>query len=247
MKKTPIVVAIAAVAIIVSACTPSVTVEAPAATADGAPTGISVSGTGEVTGTPDTLTMTFGVSVRRDSVSEAVAVAAQKAELVIASLTSNGVAEEDIQTANYSVFPEYDWTENRQELIGYQVNNSVVAKIRDIDSAGNVIDGATTAGGDETTVSGVSFSIEDNEDLIEAARAAAWEDARAKAVQLASLAGVTLGAPTMITETFAPSSPPIFFGDAAYSTSQARESDTPINPGEQVVAVSVSVQFSIDS
>ncbi len=104
MKRTPIVIAIAAAAVIVSACTPSVTVESPGTTNGSA--GISVSGTGEVSGTPDTLTMTFGVTVRRDSVSEAIAVAAEKAELVIASLTSNGVAEEDIQTANYSVFPQ---------------------------------------------------------------------------------------------------------------------------------------------
>ena len=69
MKRTPIVIAIAAAAVIVSACTPSVTVESPGTTNGSA--GISVSGTGEVSGTPDTLTMTFGVTVRRDSVSEA--------------------------------------------------------------------------------------------------------------------------------------------------------------------------------
>jgi uncharacterized protein YggE len=246
MKRTQIVIAIAAVAVIVSACTPSVTVESPTA-ANGLPEGISVSGTGEVTGTPDTLTITFGVTVRRDSVSEAVAVAAEKAELVIASLTSNGVEEKDIQTANYSVYPEYDWTENIQKLIGYQVNNSVIAKIRNIENAGTVIDGATAAGGDETTVGGVSFSIEDNDELIEAARAAAWADAKAKAEQLASLSGVTLGAPTMITETFAPRSQPIYFGEETFAASDGASFDTPINPGEQLVAVSVSVQFSIDS
>lgn len=246
MKRTPIIIAIAAVAVIVSACTPSVTVESPGAT-NGLPEGISVSGTGEVTGTPDTLTITFGVTVRRDSVSEAVAVAAEKAELVIASLTSNGVEEKDIQTANYSVYPEYDWSDNTQELVGYHVNNSVIAKIRDIENAGTVIDRATAAGGNETTVGGISFSIEDNDELIEAARAAAWANAKAKAEQLASLSGVTLGAPTMISETFAPRSQPIYFGEERFAASDGADFDTPINPGEQLVAVSVSVQFSIGS
>ena len=109
LNKTTFAVAIGALALVVSACTPSVTVEAPPATTDGSINGIAVSGTGKVTGTPDTLTMSFGVSVRRDTVSEAVAVAAEKAQAVIDALESNGIAEEDIQTANYSIYPQYDW------------------------------------------------------------------------------------------------------------------------------------------
>lgn len=247
MKKVPIVVAIAALAIAVSACTPSVTVESPNAPAEGAPSGISVSGVGEVTGTPDTLTMSFGVSVMRDSVSEAVAVAAEKAEAVIESLKASGVAEEDIQTANYSVYPQYDWSNNTQKLVGYQVNNSVIAKIRDLESAGNVIDSATAAGGNETTVSGVSFSIEDNDALIEAAREAAWNDAKQKAEQLASLSGVTLGSPTTISETFAPRPQPFAYDEIAFAQADGADFTTPINPGEQQVAVSLSVQFSIEN
>ncbi len=247
MKKTTIVVAIAALAIAVSACTPSVTVESPNAPSEIAPSGISVSGIGEVTGTPDTLTMSFGVSVMRDSVSEAVAVAAEKAEAVIDSLKANGVAEEDIQTANYSVYPQYDWSNNTQQFTGYQVNNSVIAKIRDLDSAGTVIDGATAAGGDETTVSGVSFSIEDNDALIEAAREAAWNDAKQKAEQLASLAGVTLGDPISVSETFAPSPQPFAYDEIAFAQADGAEFATPINAGEQQVAVSLSVQFSIQN
>ena len=206
-----------------------------------------MSGTGEVTGTPDTLTMTFGVSVRRDSVSEAVSAAAETADRMIEALRTNGVAEEDIQTANYSVYPEYDWTGERQKLVGYQVNNSVVAKIRDLDNAGKVIDATTKAGGNDATVSGVSFSIEDNEALIEAAREAAWKDAEGKAQQLADLAGVTLGAPTMINESFSPRPTPFDYRDVAFAAEDGAEFVTPIVPGEQSVAVSLNIQFSIDS
>jgi len=237
-------IGVAAIALAVSACTPSVTVQNPPATTDGAPSGISVSGVGEVTGTPDTLTMNFGVSVRRDSVSEAVAAAASVADKLIASLEASGVAEEDIQTANYSVYPEYDWTGETQKLVGYQVNNSVVAKIRDIDNAGSVIDAATAAGGNDVTVNGVSFSIEDNEALIDAARAAAWTNAEAKAQQLADLAGVTLGQPTTINESFSPRPQPYAYEEFAFAADDGG-ARTPIVPGEQSVAVSLNVQFSI--
>ncbi len=244
MKKISVVVAIVALALAVSACTPPITVQTPTMSNDGTTLGISVSGVGEVTGTPDTLTMSFGVSVIRDSVSEAVSVAAEKAEAVITSLKANGVAEEDIQTANYAVYPQYDWSNNAQRLVGYQVSNSVNAKIRDLATAGTVIDGATAAGGDETTVSGVFFSIEDNEALIEAAREAAWNDAKQKAEHLASLAGVTLGDPVTIAETFTPSPQPLEYRESVYAMADGGVS-TPITPGEQQVAVSLSVQFSI--
>jgi uncharacterized protein len=201
MKKTPIIIAIASVAVVLTACTPTVTVQQPS---EGAMTGISVSGEGEVTGTPDTLTMTFGVSVTKDSVSEAVAVAADEADAITAALTANGVAEEDIQTSNYSIWPQYNYTSQKQILIGYQVNNNVTVKIRDIETAGATIDAATAAGGDDVTVNGVAFSIEDNDALITAARDAAYNDAKAKAEQLAELSGVTLGDPISISENFSP-------------------------------------------
>lgn len=242
MNKTTITIAIAAIAVALTACTPSVTVQQPA---EGTMSGISVNGEGEVIGTPDTLTMTFGVSVTRDSVSEAASVAAEQAAAVIAALESSGVAEEDIQTANYSVWPQYDYTGNRQVLIGYQVNNNVVAKIKDIDNAGETIDAVTAAGGDDVTVNGVAFSIEDNDELIAAARDAAFADAKAKAEQLAGLAGVTLGDPISISESFAPSPQPFRYDELVFAAEDG--ASTPIAPGEQSVTVSVAVQFAISS
>lgn len=240
MNKTPIIIAMAAVAVVLTACTPSVTVQQPA---DGSPTGISVSGEGEVTGTPDTLTMTFGVSVTRDTVSEAVSVAADEADAVIAALTANGVDDTDIQTSNYSIWPQYDYSGQSERLVGYTVNNNVTAKIKEIDTAGATIDAVTTAGGDDVTVNGVAFSIEDNEELITAARDAAFADAKAKAEQLAELSGVTLGEPISISESFSPSPQPFRYEESALAGADAAE--TPIIPGEQSVTVAIAVQFAI--
>jgi hypothetical protein len=244
MKRTIMVAIIGALALVAAACTPSVTVENTGTTAEGASTGIAVSGTGKIAGTPDTLTISFGVTVLADSVTEAVAGAAQSADAVMATLTAAGIADEDIQTANYSIFPRYDHRNDTQTLIGYQVNNTVTAKVRDLTAAGTIIDDVATAGGDTVTVSGVSFSIEDNEQLVEAARAAAWNDAKAKAEQLAELAGVTLGSPTSIVETF--STPPVPFAFDEVALSAAADSTTPIAPGTQQVAVTLSVEYSLD-
>lgn len=233
---------IGALAVAAAACTPSVTVENQPPSAD-QPAGIAVSGVGTVSGKPDTLTMSFGVSVLADSVSDAVEQAATRADAVIAALDANGVAEEDIQTTNYAIYPQYDWRNDQQVLLGYQVSNTVTAKIRDISAAGSTIDAVTAAGGDDVTVSGVTFSIEDNEELISAAREAAWNDALAKGNQLAALSGVSLGTPTSIVESFTTSGPPIAYEEGIAGA--ADSAITPIAPGQQDVVVTINVRFAI--
>lgn len=211
-------------------------------TSEEATTGISVSGMGEVTGTPDTVEVGLGVSVLGETVDEAAATAAEKAQALIDALTSNGVAEEDITTTDYSIYPEYDYSSNEQRLIGYRVSNTVKAKIRDLDSTGAVLDAATAAGGDDVVVNGLSFSIEDNDELVAAAREAAWNDAMTKASQLAELSGQTLGEATTITETV--SMPPIPIPYAAEAAAD-RAVETPIEPGTSAVTITLQVQFGL--
>jgi uncharacterized protein YggE len=245
VRRATIVAVIGALALVATACTPSVTVENTGANAQGSPAGISVQGTGKIAGTPDTLTISFGVAVTEDSVTAAVASAAESADAVMAALVSAGVADDDIQTSNYSIYPQYDYRNDTQELVGYQVNNTVTAKVRDLDAAGAIIDDVAAAGGDAVIVSGVSFSIEDNEELVEAARGAAWDDANTKAEQLAELSGVTLGSPISIVETFSSPPVPIAFNEA--SLSAVADTVTPIAPGTQQVAVTLSVEYAIES
>lgn len=201
--------------------------------------GISVSGTGEITGTPDTLTINLGVSVRGDTVQAATAEAAEAANSLLASLTSNGIPEDSITTTDYSIFPEYDYRNDTQVLLGYRVNNTVRVKISDVDQSGNIIDDATAAAGDTVKVNGISFSIEDDAGMVEAAREAAWNDARAKAEQLAQLSGRELGPVISITETV--SRPPV---PVEYARLAAADASTPISPGTATVSIQLSVEFS---
>ncbi|MFQ5948577.1 MAG: SIMPL domain-containing protein [Acidimicrobiia bacterium] len=243
--RTPIAL-VAATAVLLAACGGQSDVIVQSAGGTEQPTGISVSGEGRVTGVPDTLTVNIGVSLMRETVGEAVSEAAELADGVIGALRGQGVADGDIQTTNYSIFPEYDYRGGRERLIGYRVSNRVSAKIRDLDQAGEVIDAATAVGGDETVVSGVFFSLEDNEELLQLARAAAWSDAESKATQLAGLAGAELGAPTTIRESL--ESPFEFdeFGRFEIFSSAAADFETPIRPGQLDVTVILQVQFGID-
>ncbi len=191
--------------------------------------GITVSGEGRVAGTPDTLTLNIGINLERDSVARATEDAAQLATELIDALRAEGVEETDIQTANYSIYPVYDYRNDSRRLLGYRVSNDVRVKIRDLDRAGEIIDSASGHGGDEVVVNGVTFSLEDNELLVVAAREAAWQEAQGKAEQLARLAGVTLGTPTAISESFSAPPPIQRYAEDTVALSGA---STPIQPVE---------------
>ena len=200
--------------------------------------GISVSGTGEITGTPDTVTINLGVSVRRNTVQQATSDAANAAANLIDSLTANGIDQDSITTTRYAINPEYDHRHDAQILLGYRVDNTVRARIKDIGESGSVIDQATTASGDAVRVDGISFSIEDDAGLMSAAREAAWNDAKAKAVQLAKLAGRKLGPVTSIAETVSRPPRPMEFARL-----QVADASTPIQPGSASVSISLQVEF----
>ena len=163
-------------------------------------TGITVTGVGEVFGSPDTMTLTIGVRVTSPTVDEALEQASGSTEAVIDALVDSGVDSDDIQTQQFSIHPEYNFVNDSQVLIGFTVTNTVIAKLRDLDEAGATIDAAVAAGGDDTIVQGVGFSIEDDAERLTEARERAWIDAEAKAAHLAELAGVELGPALQISE-----------------------------------------------
>ncbi len=157
--------------------------------------GITVSGEGKVSGAPDVAVLTLGVSALAPSVKDARDQAATAMKGVTDSIKGNGVDEKDIQSSQYSIYPEYDYRNDTQELRGYRVTNIATVKIRDIDNTSKIIDDAAAAGGDLTQVQGINFTIDDPDELRDEAREEAVKDAKAKAERLAELAGVKLGQP----------------------------------------------------
>lgn len=216
-----------------------VTVSAPGDNA----TGIAVTGEGEVTGTPDVLSISLGVSVKRDSVDTAVSESATLADALIDALKGAGIDEADIQTENYSIQPQFRYSQGEEIPDGFRVDNAVRVKLRELDRAGEVIDVATDAGGDQVRVQGVAFSLEDNEELLAQAREKAWEDARAKATQLAELSGQQLGDAVQISETLGGG--PVMF-EAGAGALAATGGDTPIEPGELTTSVQIEARFELE-
>lgn len=203
--------------------------------------GIVVDGLGRATGTPDVLRVTFGVTVRRADVSTALSAANARQKRVADALRHRGVDSKDLQTADVNIGPWYD---NKGRQRGYEVSETLTAKLRDMRKAGQAITDAVLAGGDEATLHGVSFSLEDNADLLASARDAAFAEAKGKAERYAQLSGRPLGEVQLIAETTSPVQPiPYSLYDSAGAT--ATKSAVPINAGTQDVSVSVTVRWAL--
>ncbi len=209
------------------------------------PQGLSVSGEGRASAAPDVAVLGLGVSAKASTVGAANSQAQQAMTALLDSLEANGVQEKDIQTSRFSVNPEYDYRNDEQVLTGYRVSHMLQVKVRDIDRAGEVIDDAVQAGGDLLQVQSISFTIDDTTALSSEARQKAVANAQAKAEELASLAGVTLGDPTYITEsTSTPYTQPYYDRSVAYSAEAAPA--TEISAGELEVVVYVNITYGID-
>ena len=204
---------------------------------------ITVSSVGEANGVPDTVEIDVGVSVLARTVAEATKTAAESGDAVVAALTAGGVAETDVSTTEYTIEPEYDYSGNQQRLLGYRVGNTMRAEMRDVTRAGEIVDSVSAAGGDHSRVRGLRFSVEDDAALEASAREAAWNDAVAKATQLARLSGQTLGRATSITETVRSPAVPVRMMAADMAMSEG--ATTPIQPGTTTVTVDLRVEFAV--
>jgi uncharacterized protein YggE len=125
-------------------------------------------------------------------------------------------------------------------IIGYRVTNTVTVKIRDVESTGTIIDAVAAAAGDSIRINSIYFTVDDTSAYLEQARANAMADAKAKAQQLADLAGMSLGNPTYISE--GGSYAPYIYADRALLD---EGSSTPISPGETEVSLSIQVVYSM--
>ena len=207
---------------------------------------IHVTGSGSVTGEPDIASLDIGVSVEKESIAEAREEAASAMTALIAALQANNVDEKDVKTENFSIHPQYDYTDDGRVLRGYRVNNTVRAKVRDLATLSDVIDDAAAAGGNSIVINSIQFMIDDTTPLQAQARSLAVKDAEAKAQTLAKASGVRLGEPITITESTYFEGPPIPFATAEAAFDDAARSSTPIAPGELAVTVTVTVVYEIE-
>lgn len=157
---------------------------------------ITAMGQGKVTYVPDTATVTLGVQIdKMPQADQALGTLNSRMDKVLAAIKAAGVPEADINTRNYSLVPQYDYKDNVSTVGGYNANQQLSVKIKDLQNnralLNKVIAEAGKAGANQ--VNGINFEAANMDDIKQEARVKAIADAKSKAAGLAQAAGVRLG------------------------------------------------------
>jgi uncharacterized protein len=202
---------------------------------------ITATGEGTASGAPDLLTVTLGVQTNGPTAHGVLETNNAEAAALIDKLKADGVAADDIQTTQLSLNPVYDESDH---LTGYQATDTVTVRAHQRDRAGSVIDDAVTAGGADSQVQSIEFSVADDGPLLAAAHADAVRQAVAEAKAMAAAAGVSLGALESVTDTSAPQVTPFVTAGAAARASGAPPA-VPVQPGTEQVTADVTVAYAV--
>ena len=198
---------------------------------------------------PDMAVVNAGVTTRATSANEAARQNAERMDTIIARLRQLGVAQNDIQTSNFTLYPQYSYNNNGQQptFLGYDVNNQVTVKLRDLSKIGPTLDALVAAGANN--FSGPIFVLENDAGAKQEARKKAFASADARARELASYAGYTGVKLLELSESYQnfgggvpPSPPPM---PVAMNVSSADARATPIQPGMVGTAAQLTVKYEM--
>ncbi len=206
---------------------------------------ITLSAEGIAKSVPDAVRMSATVTFMSATSKEALAKVAITANAVRAALKANKIESKDIASQSVSVYPEYNYTQDRGSvLIGYRASQTFTITIRNAASAGDVVDAVVDAGENLIQVNSVSPFVLDATSASNAARANAVAKAKAKAAAYAKLLGLKLGQVNYLIENYSPSN---VVPEGIYSKFGAvdRGGATSIDLGEHDVSVSITVQWEL--
>lgn len=217
----------------------------------------SVTGEGKASIKPDKATVRLGVvadgataDIAKNKMNEVI-------NNVTAQLKALGIAEKDIKTENISVNENYDnrpvqvdkvdastppVRDPNSRATSYRANTNLVITANQIDLANKAIDVGSKNGINQ--LGGVEFDNADKSAAENEARIKAVADAKAKADTAAKAAGFSLGKIINYSEGRNGSSP-MAYGKAMDAQTNAGNTRTELNPGENEVVMSVTLSYEV--
>lgn len=205
---------------------------------------ITLDAQGKATVEPDLAMTTIGMVAQAETVEEAQAENSAVMNTLLSRLKELGIAEADLQTSNYNVYPTYNYTEEDGRVQeGYEVSQSVTVKIRDQEMANTVLAIAGEVGAN--SIGGLRFSIDDTEVYVAEARKDALKQIDAKARELEQMLGVDMVSVVSYNEYQGGGYGPVAYERAYAMADSAMGSAPEIEAGTEDVLLNVSITFEI--
>ncbi len=216
---------------------------------------VSTNGSASADVQPDKVSVTVGVETSGETAAEAAAANAELMEKVLAALRALGIADEQIATSSYNVFPIYESRAAaevcimiyppppecvpKSEIVGYKATNSVTVTVDASFDAGSVIDAAVEAGA--TNVSGAYFFVsqEKQQEIRDSLIGEAIANARSRADKAAEAVDMeVIGVKSIsLNDVYFP----VFYRELVADGAIG----TPILPGQQQVTMTVQAVFTM--
>ena len=211
---------------------------------------VSFTAEGSVFAKPDIAQVTLGITTdRKPTAVAAVTENTEQMNKVILAIKAEGVEDKDIKTTSYNLNPSYDYNQEtgRSEIKGYEVNQQLTVKIRNLENIGAIIEATTQVGANQ--VGNIAFTIDDMSEIKKAARAEAVQKAREKAEEMSQATGLKLGKLVNVYESDSPY-PPVYKNfalDSAtmYGLGGGAEAAPAIQTGENEVALEVTLVYEV--
>ena len=241
MKNENLVIVLLVVSIMLSgACLYGVFANA---TASSKSLSINVSGSASTSVKPDTAYITLGVTTTDTTVQSALSKNNAAVSKVISSIKSLGVKDEDVQTSNFWVNPQYNYNKQPAEQTGYTAENDITVK-----TTPEKISQVILAGASNGANNFYSFVLKvSNENEVKATLLSkAIDNAKANAQAIAQSSGKTLGDYEVISYDYVPlaqgSSDKSYYGAGGMG---AGGEAPPISTGLNEFFVKVYVTFEV--
>ena len=198
---------------------------------------------GESRVVPDIAIVSAGVVTQAPDAASAMRDNAGRMARVMAALKKAGLAEKDIQTQSVSLSPQYRYANNEVPVItGYQANNTVSVRFRDIGKSGAVLDILVKEGANQ--INGPTLTIDDPQAAQDAARLSAIKTLQTRAALYAKATGMQVKRIIALSEAadYSPSPMPMMMRAGMAEDASAK---TSIAAGEQAVGVTVTAVFEL--
>jgi hypothetical protein len=202
----------------------------------------TVTGMGKVAVSPDIARVTVGIQENGPTVKAAQDTMNTKINAVSDSIKKIGIDKKDIKTTNYSIQPNYDYANGKQNITGYSAQTNLEIIVRELEKANSVIDVATGAGAN--TVGGLTFDVEDKSKAENEARKLAVQEAKKKAEEASKTAGFTIGKMLNYQESFNRFGEPRPLMMAA-KADMNESVQTELEPGSKDLTLTVTMSFEI--
>jgi uncharacterized protein YggE len=212
-----------------------------------APGRISIVGEGKAAAVPDTAVFDTGVVVIAETAQAALEQNTKAITALLAALKAAGIEGRDLATAGFTVQPRVAYPQpepgkqpEQPKLEGYEVRNSVKARVWDLGKLGAILDAAVQHGANQ--IGGITFDIQNKDVLLDKARQDAINDAKRKAEKAAQAVGLKLGRVLSLSEIVQHTPHPMAGDGMAFKAAAA---SVPIEAGEQSLGAHIEMTWEI--